>query len=149
MQTLSRSTRTTSGLLVVVGIGLLLIALVTVVVIASLVFPGTPLDALWVGKPGSRTAFDKLGLAGIAFVALLGVAALAAGIGLLQRRRWARWVAVVLLGVNAIPDLVQGFTGQPAILIAAIPVALVTIWLTLPVVGRALRPRRARQLAHE
>jgi hypothetical protein len=138
----SLSLRITRGFVLFVGIGLLAIAVLTIVIITSLVVQGTALDSMWNAKPEARALFDNLGLWGILLLVFLGALALITGISLLQRRRWARWVTVALLGVNVVPDLVQGFAGQPEILLAAVPVALVVVYLALPIVGRVLRPRR-------
>jgi hypothetical protein len=135
----SLSVRIARVILVVVGILLICIAPLVIVIIVSLVVPGTALDGMWAGKPDGRAFFDSLGLAGILFLAVLGIIGVTTGVGLLQRRRWARWVTVVLLGANAVPDLVQGFLGKPENLFAAVPVALLVVYLALPVVGRALR----------
>ena len=138
------SLRFARGFVTFVGVGLLVIAALTLVIIASLTVPGTALDGMWAAKPESRDLFDQLGGFGILLLAVLGALAVVTGVGLLQRRRWARWVTVVLLGVNVVPDLVQGFAGRPEILVAAVPVALIVVYLALPPVGRTLRPRRAR-----
>jgi membrane-anchored protein YejM (alkaline phosphatase superfamily) len=63
-------------------------------------------------------------------------------VGLLRRRRWARWVAIVLLAANVVPDLVRAF-GEPAIFVPIVPVAAILVYLALPVVGRTFRNRPA------
>ena len=141
----SLSVRIARVVVAAVGVLFLAITALVLVIVSSLVVPGTALDGLWSLKPGSRDVFDTLGLAGILLLLVVGAVAIATGIGLLRRRRWARWVAVVGLGVNALPDLVQGFLGRPEIFIAAVPVALVAVYLALPVVGRAMQPRADRR----
>jgi hypothetical protein len=128
---------------IITAVGVLFVAITALVLViaTSLAVPGTALDRMWLLKPGSRDVFDTLGLWGILLLLVVGGVALATGIGLLRRRRWARWVAAVGLALNAVPDLVQGFLGRPEILIAAVPVALIAVYLALPVVGRALQPR--------
>lgn len=125
----------------VVGALLFFIVPLVTVIILSLAIPHSPLVGIWAGKPDGFALFKGLGLVSILFLAILGILALVTGIGLLQRRRWARWVTVVLLGLNALPDLAMGFLGNPETLLAAVPVAVLVIYLALPVVGRALRPR--------
>jgi uncharacterized membrane protein (DUF2068 family) len=129
----------------IIGIGLLGIFVLTMVIITSLVVPGTVLDGMWASKPDARALFDNLGGFGILLLAVLGVLGIVTGIGMLQRRRWARWVTVALLGANVVPDLIQGFTVDALTLIAAVPVGAVVVYLALPIVGRALRPRVDRR----
>jgi hypothetical protein len=139
----SKALRVARTFVTVVAVGLLGITVLTLVIITSLVVPGTVLDGMWASKPDARELFDHLGGFGILLLAFLGALALVTGVGLLQRRRWARWVTVALLGANVVPDLIQGFTSDPLTLVAAVPVAAVVICLALPVVGRVLRPRES------
>jgi hypothetical protein len=75
----------------------------------SLIWPNALLDRLWeLNKPGAA-AFRALGgrISGTALL-LLGAGTLAAGIGLLERKRWAWWFAVVL-----VHDRWRGGRGEP------------------------------------
>jgi hypothetical protein len=82
-------------------------AAIAAVVAASFLFPGTLLDWLWaLNKPGAA-AFRALGKISGPLLLLLGAAAFAAAFGLLQRRKWAWWLAVVLFAADAFGDLVS------------------------------------------
>jgi hypothetical protein len=127
---------------VIVAVFLLAASVFAVVVLASLLVPGTALDGLWAMKPGSRTTFTGMGAGGGALLVGLAVVLVPTAVGLLRRRRWARWVAIVLLAANVVPDLVRAF-GEPAIFVPIVPVAAILVYLALPVVGRTFRNRPA------
>lgn len=77
------------------------------VVATSLLVPDTPLDRVW---ELNRRAEAKLRAPGrIAGVMLLavGVGACSAGVGLLRRKKWAWWLALLLFAVNGSGDLVS------------------------------------------
>lgn len=101
-------------------------AAIAAVVGCSLLFPGTLLDRLWaLNKPG-EAAFRALGRISGVLLLLLCAVTLAAALGLLLRRKWAWWLAVVLFAMNAAGDAV-GFAvtgdwlrGASGILIASI-----------------------------
>ena len=74
----------------------------------SLIWPSALLDRLWaLNKPGAA-AFRGLGgrISGTALL-LLGAGTLAAGVGLLKRKRWAWWFAVVLFAIDGSGDVVS------------------------------------------
>jgi uncharacterized membrane protein (DUF2068 family) len=61
-------------------------------------------------------------------MAALSLTMVVTAVGLLARRRWAWWVAVVGLAVNATGDIATAFaTGDPRTLIG-VPVAAVIVW---------------------
>jgi hypothetical protein len=143
MNAIPLSVRIARVVVIVIGILMFFIAPLVVLIILSLALPGSALDGMWASKPGSLAFFQSLGIGGILFLAALGAIAIVTGIGLLTRRRWARWVTVVLLGLNALPDLVQAILGKPEVFLAAVPVALLVVYLALPVVGRAFDDPRS------
>jgi hypothetical protein len=79
---------------------------IAVVVSVSLLFPNRLLDRLWeLNKPGAA-AFRAIGRASGLLLLVLGIGTSAAGAGLLRRRRWAWWFAIVLFTVNGCGDVV-------------------------------------------
>jgi len=72
----------------------------------SLLFPGPLLDRLWtLNKPGEAT-FRSLGrVSGIPLL-VIGAVACAGGVGLVQGKKWAWWLAVVLFAINGCADVV-------------------------------------------
>jgi len=80
---------------------------IAVVVGASLFFPNRLLDRLWeLNKPG-EVAFRALGKTAGILLLLLGAGTFAAAVGLLQRRKWAWWCAVVLFAIDGSGDVVS------------------------------------------
>ena len=80
-------------------------AAIAAVVAGSLLFPGTLLDRLWeINKPGAA-AFRAWGRISGLLLLLLGAATFAAPIGLLRRKKWAWWFAVVLFAIDGSGDV--------------------------------------------
>jgi hypothetical protein len=80
---------------------------VSFIVAFTLFLPNTALDRLWdLNKPG-EAAFRAFGTKSAFFLLLLGAGTFAAAAGLLQRKRWAWWFAVLLFSLNACGDLVN------------------------------------------
>ena len=94
----------------------------------TLAWPGTALDALWIVNPTGHAGLRALGPVGIVGMAALSVTMALTTFGLLARRRWAWWAAVIGLVVNATSDLATAIaTGDPITLIG-VPVAGVIVW---------------------
>ena len=81
---------------------------IAAVVGVSLIWPNALLDRLWELNKAGAAAFRALGgrISGTALL-LLGAGTLAAGAGLLQRKTWAWWFAVVLFAINGAGDVVS------------------------------------------
>jgi hypothetical protein len=91
----------------VVAAFLFIATAIALVVGESLLFPNRLLDRLWELNKPAAAAFRSMGrIAGVPLV-LLGVGTFAAALGLLRRRRWAWWFAVILFAINGIGDLVS------------------------------------------
>lgn len=69
-----------------------------------LVFPGTPLDRMWLLKPSARDEFMRMHSLGIATMLATGTGCGVAAIGLARGTEWGRWVAIVILVINVIGD---------------------------------------------
>jgi hypothetical protein len=106
------------------------------VVGASLLFPNPLLDQMWELNKPAAASFRAMGrISGVPLL-LLGVGAFNAGIGLLRRRGWAWWFAVVLFTVNGAGDLVSFIvTGDWLRSASGVVVAGAFLWclLTRPV----------------
>jgi hypothetical protein len=80
---------------------------IAVVAGVSLLFPNPLMDRLWtLNKPGEAT-FRSLGRVTGLPLLLIGAATCAAGVGLVQRKNWAWWLAVVLFAISGIGDAVS------------------------------------------
>jgi EmrB/QacA subfamily drug resistance transporter len=108
------------------------------IVAMDLLFPGTILAGLWKIKSGSEQQFLAVGWLGPILLLLLSAALLTAGIGLFRRRNWGRWLTVVLLLINLGPDVPDLLHGDWAVAPFAAFVAVLVVYLCLPIVGRAL-----------
>jgi uncharacterized membrane protein (DUF2068 family) len=79
---------------------------IAVVAGVSLLFPNPLMDRLWtLNKPGEAT-FRSLGRVSGLPLLLIGAGTCAAAIGLVQRKKWAWWLAVVLFAINGCTDVV-------------------------------------------
>lgn len=93
-----------------VGIVLLVLffvagALICLVIILALSFPGSLLDSIWQLKPEARVQFQELGRGtSIALMMLVSVACGFSAIGLARGAQWGRWLAITVLVINVIGD---------------------------------------------
>ncbi len=111
-----------------------LLAAVALIVAVSLLFPGTPLDAIWSLKSSFSAAF-RSSTAGIAFgffLLVLGLIMFCSVYGLLRGLKWAWWIVLVIFAVAGTGEVVSAAQGSvsdiPGVLIAA----LLLFYLTTP-----------------
>jgi hypothetical protein len=96
-----------------VGIFALLVGLIAAVVGVTLAWPGGPLEPIWrIRSDDVHAQMLAVGWPAWAGLWAIGAIALAAGIGGLQRRRWAWAIAVGGIAVNGVGDVVQLFLGR-------------------------------------
>jgi hypothetical protein len=77
----------------------------------TLIAPGTLLDRMWVLNPRGHAVLITLGKpVGFLFL-LLALALAAAGVGWLKRRYWGWLLALLLIGGNALGDLIRLVSG--------------------------------------
>ena len=69
-----------------------------------LLFPGTPLDAIWGLNPAARDAFRPLGQPAVALMIAVCAACLTACVGLWRLQVWGYWTALTVLSINLIGD---------------------------------------------
>jgi hypothetical protein len=80
-------------------------ALICLLVVMALAFPGGSLDSIWRLKPEAQTQFQQMGSgASIALMTLVGAACALAAIGLARNAEWGRHLAIGVLAVNLIGD---------------------------------------------
>lgn len=73
----------------------------------ALLYPGPYAVRLWNLNRPAYLQFQKLGLAGPLFLYIVGVISCVTAFGLLRRRRWAWWLAILTFAVNILGDLVS------------------------------------------
>src|SRR5215471_19222292 len=69
-------------------------AMMCALTVSLLLFPGSPLDALWRLNPDARVAFESLGRWSFVLMTLVGTACLIAAIGLWRGALWATRLAL-------------------------------------------------------
>src|SRR5690242_5240353 len=69
-----------------------------------LLFPGTPVDAVWQLKPAARESFMHTRSLGIVTMLATGTACGLAARGLARGREWGRLIAIAVLTINVIGD---------------------------------------------
>jgi len=85
------------------------LAILSLIIGISIIIPNTPLDVLWTLKNSFPPGFKSTatGIAFGYFLVILGLIVLYTGWGLLKCRKWAWWVAVILLTANGIAGLIS------------------------------------------
>jgi len=97
---------------VAIGIFFIFGATMAAYAAATLLWPGTPLDALWALNRQAHTALAPVGrIAGALFV-VLSLALAAAAVGWLRRRFWGWLLGVVILALNTTGDLANLVRGE-------------------------------------
>jgi len=79
-------------------------ALICLVTMLALAFPGGLLDPIWRLKPEARMEFQKMGSASVALMAVVGAACGLAAAGLAKNAEWGRRFAIGVLAVNLVGD---------------------------------------------
>lgn len=108
------------------------------VVGTSLIFPNPLLDRLWELNRPAFALFHALGRISGALLLALGIGTAAAARGLLNRKMWAWWLAVVLFAINGAGDVVSlAATGDVIRTVVGVAVAAAFLYvLTRPHVSR-------------
>ena len=107
---------------------------------ATLAWPGTAIDAAWQVNPDGHEGLRSLGAGAIVGMTALSATAAFAAYGVLTLHRWAWWLVVAGIGINATSDLLTAIvTGKPATLIGVPIAGAILWWLTRPVVRARFR----------
>lgn len=115
------------------GITLLVIffaagALICIVVMLALAFPGSFLENLWRLRPEVRDEFIEHGTISILVMAAVGAACGLAAFGLARGAEWGRQLAIGVLTVNVVADMfIAVFRGDMRSLIG-LPIGGLMIW---------------------
>jgi hypothetical protein len=79
-------------------------ALICLVTMLALAFPGGFLEPIWRMKPEARVEFQRIGSTSIALMAVVGAACGLAAVGLAKNAEWGRRLAIGVLAVNLVGD---------------------------------------------
>ena len=99
--------------------------------IVLLLFPGTALDSLWRLNPEAHLAFQSFGKWSVVLMLVIGTGCAFAAIGLWQGTLWGRRLAVIILSLNILGDLVNGFVRHDYRALIGLPVAGAMIFFLL------------------
>jgi hypothetical protein len=116
-----------------VGIALLVIffaagALICMVVMLALVFPGGILEPIWQLRPDARSEFEEIGTWSVALMATVGAACGLAALGLARGLQWGRRLAVGVLTVNLIGDTFNAVFRHDLRTLIGLPIGGLMIW---------------------
>ena len=119
-----------------VGITLLVIfftagALICLVTMLALAFPGGFLEPIWRLKPEARREFQPLGNWSILLMALVGAACGLAAIGLAKNAKWGRRLAIGVLAVNLVGDSLNALLRHDPKTLIGLPIGGLMIWYLL------------------
>jgi len=79
-------------------------ALICLVTMLALAFPGGFLEPIWRLKPEARVEFQQIGHWAVALMAVVGTSCGLAALGLAKSAEWGRRLAIGVLTVNLIGD---------------------------------------------
>jgi len=127
-----------------IGIFLLFGAVMASLAGITLVWRGTALDSMWTLNPRAYRELAPWGQPiGFLFLSLAVVLALA-GTGWLKRKRWAWWLAVVIIGTQVLGDATNFFYRRTLQGVVGVTIAgALLIYMTRPYVRAifAVRPK--------
>ncbi|HEU0274460.1 MAG TPA: hypothetical protein VFQ83_08045 [Candidatus Udaeobacter sp.] len=83
-------------------------ALICLVTVLALAFPGSSLESIWRLKPEARNQFEEIGRdVSMVLMAVIGIACGLAAVGLAQAAKWGRLPAIGILTANLVGDSVN------------------------------------------
>jgi len=104
-------------------------ALICLVTMLALAFPGSFLESIWQFKPEARVQFLQIGRgASIALMAVVGAACGSAVIGLARTAEWGRRLAIAVLAVNLIGDSLNALLRHDPKTLIGLPIGGLMIW---------------------
>ena len=106
-------------------------AVMCVLTIGLLLFPGGALDSLWRANPDARLAFQSMGYWSLVLMLGVGTACLFAAVGLWRAKPWGTWLALIILSVNMLGDLTNVFVRHDYRGLIGVPVAGAMIFFLL------------------
>lgn len=116
---------------ILLGVFFTIATCILVIAGITLLWSGTPLDAIWHLRPERHTELMVWrDIAGPGFLAL-AVPMVMAGIGCFLRRPWARWLAIAIFAANGLGDAVQLVIGhwlEGAIGVTVAGLLIVALW---------------------
>jgi hypothetical protein len=107
-------------------------ALICLVTILALAFPGSFLESIWRLKPEGRVQFLQIGRGiSIALMLIVGSACAASAIGLARNAEWGRKLALAVLVLNVIGDSLNALLRHDPRTLIGVPIGGLMIWYLL------------------
>jgi hypothetical protein len=113
-------------------------ALICLVTVLALAFPGSFLESIWRLKPEAQVQFLQIGRGtSMALMTAIGAACGLSAFGLAQNAQWGRKLAIAVLVLNVIGDSLNALLRHDLRTLIGIPIGALMIWYLL-------RRKRAR-----
>jgi len=107
-------------------------ALICLVTMLTLAFPGSFLESIWRFKPEAPVQFQEIGRGvSIALMAAVGVACGLSAFGLARNAQWGRRLAIAVLAVNLIGDSLNALLRHDPKTLIGLPIGGLMIWYLL------------------
>jgi hypothetical protein len=103
-------------------------ALICLVTMHALAFPGGSLEPIWRLRPDARVEFQKIGNWSVGLMAVVGVACGLSAIGLAKNAEWGRRLAIGVLTVNLIGDSLNALLRHDPRTLIGLPIGGLMIW---------------------
>jgi uncharacterized membrane protein (UPF0136 family) len=103
-------------------------ALICLVTMLALAFPGGLLEPIWQLKPEVRVDFRKMGRWSVVLMAVVGAACGLAAVGLAKNAEWGRQLAIGILIVNLIGDTLNAILRHDPRTLIGLPIGGLMIW---------------------
>jgi hypothetical protein len=103
-------------------------ALICLVTMLALAFPGGILEPIWRLRPDARIEFQKLGNWSVLLMATVGLACGLAACGLARQAEWGRRLAIGILTVNLIGDSLNALLRHDWRTLIGLPIGGLLIW---------------------
>jgi len=104
-------------------------ALICLITILALAFPGSFLEATWRLKPNARIQFLEIGRgASMGLMTLIGLACGLTAIGLAQSAEWGRRLGIGILYVNLIGDSLNAWLRHDPKTLIGVQIGGLMIW---------------------
>ena len=97
-------------------------ALICLVTMLALAFPGGFLEPVWRLKPEARVEFQNIGRWSVAVMAVVGAACGLAAAGLARNAEWGRRLAIGVLAVNLVGDTLNALLRHDARTLIGLPI---------------------------
>jgi hypothetical protein len=103
-------------------------ALICLVTMLALAFPGGFLEPIWRLKPDAHVEFQQMGSWSVALMAIVGAACGLSAVGLAKNAEWGRRLAIAVLTVNLIGDSLNAALLHDLRTLIGLPIGGLMIW---------------------